>query len=316
MSTILESVRDLVGQFISDSKFVFIDNEKIGEVAKDIKNWKDKIVDPLWGFPKCIKDNDPYKIEKLVLYELIANSINYCYWYGRSDIRPNGASATKMYELLDASFREVLKDEIEALSHPGVYLDLQSIKNLIAKDFAKRLVIERFPMLGQRAAHLKEIKNLNFDKTFLPLIERYKNGKGCGEVEEWIEILVQNIPGFAADPFLKRAILFVMQLYRGTGFFGEEQIKKLPVPADYQIPKMLRYLGCIQYETSLLRSVMKGDLIPEGSQMECEIRAATIVVCSMIAEEAKCTCEVVDTYLWSKRNECKEPFHLTVTANY
>jgi len=316
MSTVLESVQDLAGQFISDSKFAFIDDEKIGEVAKDIKNWKDKTVDPLWGFPKCIKDKDPYKIEKLILYELIANSVNYCYWYGRSDVRPNGASAMKMYELLDASFEEVLKDEKETLSYHGVYLDLQATKNLIARDFVKRLILERFPMLDRRIAHLKEVENLDFDKTFLPLIERYKNGKGCGEVEEWIEILVQNIPGFAADPFLKRAILFVMQLYRGTGFFGVEQIKGLPVPADYQIPKMLRYLGCIVYIDPLNLYVKKEVLILEGSQMECEIRAATIVACSMIAEEANCTCEQVDSYLWSKRNECKDPFHLCITSNY
>jgi len=316
MSTILESVWDLAGQFMTDPKFVFINGEKVKEVAKDISHWSNANQNPYLGYPKCIGEHDPYKIEKLVLYELIANSVNYCYWYGRSDIRPNEASATKMYELLDASFREVLKDEIEALSYPGVYLDLQSIKNLITKDFAKRLVIERFPGLSQRAAHLKEIKNLNFYKTFLPLIERYKNGKGCGEIEEWIEILVQNAPGFAADPFLKRAILFVMQLYRGTGFFGVEQIKKLPVPADYQIPKMLRHLGCIVYIDPLNSCVKKEVLILEGSQMECEIRAATIVACSIIAEEAKCTCEVVDTYLWSKRNECKDPFHLTVTNSY
>lgn len=316
MSTILESVWDLAGQFMTDPKFVFINSKKIKEVAKNIKSWKDKTIDPLWGFPKSIKENNPYRIEKLVLYELIASSVNYCYWYGRSDVRPNGASATKMGELLNASFEEVLKDEKEALSYNRVYLDLQSTKNLIAKDFARRLIIERFPMLDRRIAHLKEIENLGFDKTFLPLIERYKKGEGCGEVEEWIETLVQNLPGFAADPFLKRAILFVMQLYRRTGFFGIEQIKKLPVPADYQVPKMLGHLGCIGYEYCLLNKVNNYELILEGSLEECEIRAATIVACSMIAEEAKCTCEQVDSYLWSKRNECKDSFHLCVSSNY
>jgi hypothetical protein len=79
---------------------------------------------------------------------------------------------------------------------------------------------------------------------------------------------------------------------------------------------MLRWCGCIGYDPLLNFHVKVGNPIPEGSQMECEIRAATIVACKMIADYAGCTCEQVDTYLWSKKDECKDPFHLTITSNY
>jgi len=57
-------------------------------------------------------------------------------------------------------------------------------------------------------------------------------------------------------------------------------------------------------------------LISEGSLMECEIRAASIIACGLIADRAGCTCEVVDKYLWSRKEENLNPFHLTITSSY
>ena len=122
-------------------------------------------------------------------------------------------------------------------------------------------------------------------------------------------------PGYGKDLFLKRAFLFIIQMYRRLGLFKDE-IHKIPVPADYQIPKMLRMLGCIKYNYPLDLMVADGRLISEGSLLECEIRAATIVVCKKIADLAGCSCADVDTYLFANRKTCRDPFHLTVTTNY
>ena len=37
-------------------------------------------------------------------YQLMASAVNYCYWYGSHNFRPNGANSTEMYKLLDSSF--------------------------------------------------------------------------------------------------------------------------------------------------------------------------------------------------------------------
>ena len=90
----------------------------------------------------------------------------------------------------------------------------------------------------------------------------------------------------------------------------------MPVPADYQIPKMLEGMGCINYNYILSEKIQNGELIPAGSIEECEIRAATMLAGKRLAElSGKTMCDI-DTYLWLKRKEVDKPFHLTITTNY
>ena len=104
-------------------------------------------------------------------------------------------------------------------------------------------------------------------------------------------------------------------LYRKVQWFKRE-VEILPVPADYQIPKMLEGLGCINYSYLLSEKIQNGELISAGSIEECEIRAATMLAGRRLAElSGKTMCDV-DTYLWLKRKEVDKPFHLTITTNY
>lgn len=313
--SIIESVWDLAGQFMTDPKLVRINEERIRETAEQIKEWlKEDLrqTSLFWGLPRCIKEGDPNKIEKLLLYELIANSVNYCYWYGRSDIRPNEASAVKMYELLDKAF-DVAEYNTE-IAKVSFGTKKSFFINQVTTQFARNLAIERFPMLEQRIYHLSEITFDTFEWFKSAL---YKPNYHKDTIEDWIKYMVTTFPGYSNDLFLKRAILFIMQLYRrGVGLFTIDEICELPVPADYQVPKMLRYFGCIEYSDVLAFTVDNNLLMAEGCHSECEIRAATIIACKMIADYANCTCEQVDSYLWLRRNECQDPFHLTITSSY
>jgi len=127
--------------------------------------------------------------------------------------------------------------------------------------------------------------------------------------------LVTTFPGFASDLFLKRASLFFMQMYRKLGWY-EKMMSYLPVPADYQVPKMLKHFGCIKYKEPLNTIVEVGELIPKGSIMECEIRAATIIVCELLRQQTKWNMSEIDSWLWLRRKECNDPFHLTITTDY
>jgi hypothetical protein len=115
--------------------------------------------------------------------------------------------------------------------------------------------------------------------------------------------------------FLKRASLFFLQLYRTLGWF-EDAMRYLPVPADYQVPKMLRHFGCFTYLDPLRTMVEQGALIPSGSLWECEIRAATVVVCKFLQIQTGWNVSEIDSWLWLRRKECTDPFHLTVTTDY
>ena len=139
----------------------------------------------------------------------------------------------------------------------------------------------------------------------------------CKDGDKNAQSLLKKSPGKDYDTYmsLKRAFLLVIMLYRKVQWFKNE-IDILPVPADYQIPKMLEGLGCINYDYILSEKIQNGELILAGSLEECEIRAATMLTGRRLAELSGHTMADVDTYLWLKRNEINKPFHLTITTNY
>ena len=93
-------------------------------------------------------------------------------------------------------------------------------------------------------------------------------------------------------------------------------MKHLFIPADCQLPKMLRNSDCIKYSDKLAKKVFDGKLIQKHSLEELQIRAATIVVGTMLQFSTGWTIADVDTYLWLRRKLVDTPFHLTITSDY
>lgn len=282
----IESVFAIADQFMDNPEHVTINRDVLSKVSDEIPG------------------RQPLQIKRLPLpdlltYELMAAAVNYCYWYGRHDVRPACGGASKMYEMLDIAwdcavgFGDFEFDEC-----------FVSFKNLLAE--------QRFTLLEHRVRHLEEIE---FQTEFiLNLSDAIV--KPEFDIDEWLTELCITVPGFGSDVFLKRACLFFMMVQRRTGIIEERQIRRLPIPADYQIPKMLRWKGVLDYSRKLSDLIANHELIPAGSLMECEIRAASIVACEQLAElSGKSMCEV-DDYLWSNRHNCNDPFHLTVTTDY
>ena len=155
--------------------------------------------------------------------------------------------------------------------------------------------------------HLDEIKNGNYFALYsLP---------GVNSLQSSFNSLITSHPGFAADIFLKRANLFFALVNNYTGIWDDE-MDQLIVPADYQVPKMLRYFGVLDYSSELENDVFNCTMLPSGSLKEVEIRASTIVACNEIAKRSNKSIANVDYFLWGNRKACSDPFHLTITTDY
>lgn len=230
---------------------------------------------------------------KAILMEFVGDAINYCYWYGRSTIRPGGASSTLMYKLVEEAFENWA---------PSGTSDVCFYKLI------ELLALNRFPMLEEREKHIKELIGQNAYMFALQVSE----GK---HFDDMFTRLVKTFPGYASDIFLKRASLFFIQLYRKLGLF-EEAMYKIHVPADYQVPKLLEHHRCIQYDAYLVTLIDSNMLIAKHSVLECEIRAATVLACKKLMEITKWNIADVDGWLWLRRNEVTTPFHLTITTDY
>jgi hypothetical protein len=288
----IDSVWSLSKELVRTSSYVTIDHAKIEEVADQLRN--DNLQKGTFAMPTCI--NGLKQHEELVHYELAASSINYCYWYGKSTIRPCDASSMKMYKLLDEAYDE----------------NQNRWSSRVVKDFSKKLMQHRFPLVEQRISHLNQLLVAEDPS---PMFFVGEVLKGNSDLRHLVNRMVGGFPGFSQDMFLKRVFIFFMQLYRRRSFFSSE-IEILPVPADYQIPKMLRHKGILKYNNELSALVDGEQLLASGSQMECEIRAATIMACKELGDKSGKSMADIDYWLWVNRKSCNDPFHLTITTDY
>lgn len=288
---LVDGVYELSESFMKNPQYVALDHDRIKEVSK-------LIVEKKFPIPKV--DNAAVGI----ILELVAASINYCYWYGKSDVRPNGANSTLMYEIMMNSFYDFR------------YPDTRDFKKCIDR-LCSNLAIYRFPLLEERISHLYQLLDFGLDfcidinTTFF-----VKNPEENDKVLEYfLDELVASFPGFASDMFLKRASLFFLQLNRRFGIFADE-ISHLPVPADYQVPKMLEHYGCIKYNRHLKDIINSNQLIPKNSLQECEIRSATILVIKELCDITGFSTPTVDGFFFLNRYNSKDKFHLTITTDY
>jgi len=307
--SLIDGVMKLSEEIMENAKHVTIHEHRITEVAGNLKKAIDEQKEYWMGYPQWFEPEVRRKQEidyMLLSYELMAGAINYQYWYGTSEIRPNGACATMMYELLNDSFE--LAGSIHTIKHRVVCEDAVRI-------FIRSIARHRFPNVEKRIYHLQEIAKsmANGPNTISYMVKGIHNGSLS--LEDFIDKVITTYPGYSGDMFLKRPFLLAMMLYRRVQWFKDE-IHKLPVPADYQIPKMLRWLGCIEYSKELSDMINNHIIIPAGSMIEAEIRAASEVACKLLSLSAGVSMCDVDTYLWLNRKKCSDPFHLTVTTDY
>lgn len=283
---LVENVYEIAESFMKNPTYVSIDYDRLADLSDQMKN----TVPP--KFPS-IEEKDIFKV---ILFELVGGAINYCYWYGRDDVRPGGASSTLMYENLQNAFFDYDP------AHPS------NFRHCI-DNFMQNLTFSRFPLLEERMKHLYEL---------LPFAEDYADeiyDSDREDLEPLFNKLIAEFPGYASDIFLKRASLFFLQLHRKFGWF-KEAMNTLHIPADYQVPKIMNHEDVIKYDVELSYEVNTRRPIPKWSQKECEIRSATILTARYLCETTGWNVAEVDGFFWLRRKEAKQPFHLTITTDY
>jgi hypothetical protein len=284
---LVKNVYEISEDFMKNSYDVELNYEGIEKFSNEMLS-ENKIEFPM---PPT---EDAYKA---VVLELVASSINYCYWYGKDTVRPNGSSSSLMYECLANAFFDYVGRD-------------QNKFNTCITRLINLLINHRFPLIEERMYHLSQMR-LSAEDYSQKIID-------CDDKEDINDLMLELItlfPGFGADLFLKRTFLFFMQMNRRFRWF-EGSMKNMPVAADYQVPKMLEYFNCITYTPQLKQKIQNRELISKGSVQECEIRAATVLACKKLCEITGWNIAEVDGYLWLKRKEVTTPFHLTITTDY
>lgn len=125
---------------------------------------------------------------------------------------------------------------------------------------------------------------------------------------------------------MKRAQICPLDIsacWQAHGHPGLSGLDELTAFADYRVPQALRHLGIIQFEPELAETVDRDEEIAPGSDVEVQIRAATIqAVDKMVkalsgAGKRACAWEI-DWYLWglARSGVIQAKHHRTRTVYY
>jgi hypothetical protein len=268
-------------------------------INMDLKyhNWKDS---------QFIDSDD---INQMIQFFFIGNAINFRFWY-------TGCKERYTYGNYDGS--------------AAMWAFLKNNLRLINPEYISTLEVEtepevmKMPMAFERVMALRETgKELlkNFEGSALKLCE-YCNWNA----PTIVKMITEYFPTWKDEQrnikFNKRAQLFVCMLHGRLGSDSKlTDINKLTCLADYQLPRVLKYLGILKYSNRLEQIIESQTLIAAGSDDEFSIRYSTIQAVDLICRELNrhkidVNPAQLDYTLWNLAKNVPNSHHLTVTMAY
>ena len=298
MHPLIETVYKAADTFMSD--YVTINDGKIAsfQIADMEESTRYFSMPPY--LEKMKQEIDPVVAYKIVhIFNAIQASVQYSFFTARADIRLDGVDSQWVINMIDAVFAEFGVRSVT---------DVYRTKGRIVE----RLTASGITMLRSRVETVEEVfAKLNF----------YEYGEAYADVDASLTQL-SKLVCFKQDLFFKKGLFSLMMTGRMLPELSKNHpdyakaITSLPVPADYQIPKMLRHYGLITFGNELEEMVENNILLPENSEPELNIRAATVKACKLIAERNAISADAVDARLFAHREESSLKHHLCVTEFY
>ncbi len=252
----------------SSFSHVIIDRERIRDVILTMAKEHRKVEIPEWNYPPYLQSEDPVELANFLL---VLNAINYSFFDPKSGVPFKHGSD---YGATLATKRIV--ESWPLISNPSF---LRNITN----DFAReKLFYADTPisLLSARTAALREVGEFLYQQ-------------GPGGILGWIKSLGTTDAGAIAvalplelpswrDPMLKRAQLFLGMLFgrfqnRPDNPIDRKSLSQLVAFADYRLPQTLRAMEILKLSPADDRSIEHGELIAPGSDLEWELRAASIL---------------------------------------
>lgn len=278
--------------------------DKVKEISEILS--KNKLDYHKWDEPYFPDINN---VEQLAQFYFVGNSINFKFWNTSCKDRytfGGFSGSAAMWAFLSNNLRLV---------------DPVHIKSL---EIINEVELQQMPMHLERVSALREAGTQLlrcFNGSALNLCE-YGNWHG----PTIVQAITDYFPTWRDEQrnvkFNKRAQLFITMLHGRLGeysrFTGMDQLTCL---ADYQLPKVLRHLGIIQYSKKLEDIIDSEQLILEGSDDEFSIRVSTLDAVKQLCEELS-TRNInvnpaqLDYLLWKSSRNIDSPHHLTITTAY
>ena len=307
---VLDEIRRRCRQVAEGSRWVRLDEARLASYASELR--------PLLDAPV---DDDPGRmrlgtVADTVAFVVALDAVNFgSGWFPVLRKRP-GLSG---YHTVAAALRELGAPSTEWL----VTVDEAACCELFGQDPASeaaelmghfatawnqlgRLLVERY---DASAVHLVEAADRSAER----LVELLRAAPYFDDRRSWRGIDV---------PFYKRAQITAADLDAALGGAGPgrfDDLDRLTIFADNLVPHVLRVDGVLVLDAELERSIDAGELVPEGSEAEVELRALAVDAVERLAPLAGATAAALDTVLWNRGGGDRYkaiPRHRTRTVSY
>lgn len=250
--------------------------------------------------------------EEQVLFLLVYHTIgNYCFWGN-----PKWEISTS-FGKLDGSYAMIFLILEEIKKRGDFHLNYEEFQDFLKGNVEIPLLEERYQELKQMNSYLQthsfedEIHNLNDDESlFSYLVENFP--------------YLEDVSVYEGRPihFYKRAQLFTSDLLHIKAMHGiAVDFSHLVGCADYKIPQVLNCYGMLKYSERLESKIAHAKEISEGTSMEVEIRANTLVVIDYIYNKLNGKMNRIDIndsiwLLGQDKSKVKKLYHHTLTSHY
>ncbi|KAI9323118.1 UPF0553 protein C9orf64-like protein [Dichotomocladium elegans] len=279
--------------------------------------------------------------ESTVDWIFLVDVLNFSFWSDLDDGRaPHADRYTVVFDdkpytgywSLCAAINRALANGIPITS-PAYYAHAspEEFKSIFASATA-----EPIPMFDQRVSVIHEAGQILLDKFGGSFVNCIRQANSSAST--LLRLLIDNFPSFRDIHifkgrevyFLKRAQILIADLWAcfdGQSYGQFHDIDNITMFADYRVPQALCHLGVLEYSSSLMDKLIKGEIIASGSRDEIEIRGNSIWVVELIIRQIKkidpeqpINAILVDFYVWDTAKELQDqmavPTHRTRSIYY
>lgn len=262
--------------------------------------------------------------ELVVTYFVMETALQYAFWQhgdGGTLVRYTHRGLVGAVALSSAFHEEFVRAlEARAALEAPFETQLQALRSHLFGGWAKLSlsavedVLGAIPMISSREQILRELLDPHSDME--GVVELLCGSARAGRLDvKDAEHMRMWLPKSYRDSYLKKAQLALVCIAHTLKVPSENL--DITAPADYQLPRVLRRMGLIEYSPRLAAVVDSGLTMKSGDVYEQAIRAATTLAVEALRQKTGCSIAHLDTWLWNQRNACADDkFHLCFTTQY
>lgn len=270
-----------------------------------------------WHYTPDSRLTKKVAIERLALYILAMDAINFCFW--PSHTNNNSAEDNFEYEHLAMAMASMAKKDEEAQASMDTLspnyafaparlaglssTEMASLWSTFLDQLAKSSGRPITPLdnIETRTKLWNEIGSVLVQKwegNILNFLQVQVAGNGdlsCGlSAPQLVDRIAQNFAGFrdfvpsetAGRPlYLHKRSQICVGDWNASIKLNLKDLDKVTTFADYRVPQLLRHFGVLQYGPGLAKRIDDEEEIPRATLEECSIRAATVVAVEDLVQE-------------------------------